>query len=177
MDELGSPIFLGCGIQTPCGSSGNLPTFLDRRGAFKWWFLPFSLWKQDWFLHVIVFVLSWLQAFQHLVHLLLWLQMPSKIPSLGRMEKLVFLSNKTREAFRLGPKCAAYNLTTKVKSCYKCNQPMDVGSCSWLSHWKISLTDKSLGGFRHLALVGYQACKIISCIKSNLSKLNCSLHD
>lgn len=99
-------------------------------------------------------------------------QMPSKIPSLGRMEKLVFLSNKTREAFRLGPKCAAYSLTTKVKSCYKCNQPMDVGSCSWLSHWKISLTDKSLGGFRHLALVGYQTC-----IKSNLSKLNCSSHD
>lgn len=103
-------------------------------------------------------------------------QMPSKILSLGRMEKLVFLSNKTRAAFRLGPKCPAYRLT-KVKPCYKHNKPMDVGSCCWLSYWKISLMDKSLGGFRHLALVGYQACKIISCIKSNLSKLNCSFHD
>lgn len=104
-------------------------------------------------------------------------QMPSKILSQGRMEKLVFLSNKTRAAFRLGPKCPAYSLTTKVKPCYKRNKPMDVGSCCWLSCWKISLMDKSLGGFRHLALVGYQACKIISCIKSNLSKLNCSFHD
>lgn len=104
-------------------------------------------------------------------------QMPSKIPSLGRMEKLVFLSNKTRAAFRLGPKPPAYSLTTKPKPCYKRSQPMVVGSCCWLSHWKISLMDKSLRGFRHLALVGYQACKIISCIKSNLSKLNCSFHD
>lgn len=148
------------------------PHFWTEGGLLSGDSCLFSLWKQDWFLHIIVFVLSWLRAFQHLVHHLLCLRSKcqARSPSLGRMEKLVFLSNKTRAAFRLGPKPPAYSLTTKPKPCYKRSQPMVVGSCCWLSHWKISLMDKSLRGFRHLALVGYQACKIISCIKSNLSK-------
>lgn len=113
MDELGSPIFLGRGIQTPCGSSGNLPTFLDRRGAFKWWFLPFPLWKQDWFLHVIVFVLSWLQAFQHLVHLLLSLhsKCQARSPLWEGWKSWCFCPIKPEQ---LGPTCAAYSLTTKL---------------------------------------------------------------
>lgn len=50
------------------------PHFWTEGGLLSGDSCLFSLWKQDWFLHIIVFVLSWLQAFQHLVHLLLCLR-------------------------------------------------------------------------------------------------------
>jgi len=48
--------------------------------------------------------------------------MPGELPSLGRMEKLVFSLDKAKAACRLAPKPAADSLTTKFKSCYKPSQ-------------------------------------------------------